>query len=261
MTDLSENVFRTLRAFEVGVIITLYEIDLTKKGGGVFYFTNNVFEERVPIRFRGHDYVQLPISMESVEVDSQSGPAQPRLSIATAGGPTNALIEQYNDLKGARVWRYRTFAEFLGYRPNGAGGIEVNPTHDPAAVIGVELYVVDRKNGADNVYAEFDLVSPTDQDGVMLPLRIVRKRWCDAEYRVYEPLSPDADAHGFVNFVHVDGGCPYRGTNYFNIMDEVSDAAHDRCSKRVTGCVARFGKTRDLPFSALPGVRAAAEAG
>ena len=257
---LPDNIFRVVRSFEVGVVVTLYELDFTKQGGGVFYFTNNVFEQRVPIRFKGHDFIQLPIMMDDVEIDSQAGPAQPHLSIATAGGPTNALIQQYKDLKGVRVWRYQTFAEFLGYRPNGAGGIEPNPEYDPAAVLNLELYVVDRKISADDIYAEFDLVSPTDQEGIMLPLRIVRKRWCDAEYRSYAPEAPGADELGFLNIEHVDGGCPYTGTDYFDEFDQPTDAANDHCSKRVSGCICRYGKTHDLPFSAVPGVRATAEA-
>lgn len=244
------------RQFAVGVLVTLYQIDLTALGGTKHYFTNHVFEERVPIKFGGHTYVALPISMDSAEVDSQGAPPQPMLSIATSGGPLAALISNYNDLRNAVVTRFDTFAEFLDTRPTGIGADEPNPNADPAAIMNLDMFVIDRKQSADDVFAEFQLVAPTDQEGVMLPLRIVRKRWCDSQYRVQDATQPD----GFFYFEPVDGGCPWAGNTYFDVNDQPCTQAEDRCSKMVTGCVLRFGKSVALPMTAMPGIRAAQEA-
>ena len=131
-----------------------------------------------------------------------------------------------------------------------------NPNADGAAQIGAELYVVDRKLAADTVFAEFQLTAPTDQEGVMLPLRIVRKRWCDWEYRTYDPQTDS-----FIYTPPVDGGCPYTGTQYFDVNDQPTTKDKDRCSKQVSGCLARFGTTAALPMGACPGIRATQEAG
>jgi lambda family phage minor tail protein L len=251
--------FQVVRRFSVGELITLYIIDLTRQGGSIHYFTNNIFEERVPIKFNGQDYIHMPVMMESIDVDSQGQPAQPRFSIATAGGPTNALIQQYKDLKGAWVWRFKTFAEFLQNKPDGAGGVIPNPGHDPAAVIGEELYIIDRKVAADDTYAEFQLVAPTDFEGIQIPLRIVRKRWCDALYRYYDPSTGN-----FHYYPPAEGGCPWGqvtpdGGKYFNANNQPCAKAQDRCSQQLTGCKARFGTTETLPVGMFPGVKATSE--
>lgn len=445
-----------LRNFAVGVHVTLYELDTTPLGGQVYYFTNQVFEERVPIKFGGKTYTQIACDMSKVDIDAQGAPATPNFSIATLGGPMAALIQQYKDLKRCKVRRYVTFAEYLDLMPapslvegeiygeteftnelvwsqrmdnaawlknnqtvaansttapdgtvtadtltrsanagsytrqvcnvvagqtrtlsvfakaksvggriglrvqgtypdrvdavfdlnagtlvgtvaanytvldativpvvNGwyrltltckvAGtpatlamfgptdasktvggwegasatlsncyvwqgqlvpgtapgpvilteaapytsnhGLVTNPNADGSAKIKEELYVINRKTSADDVFAEFELKSPVDMEGVQLPLRIVRKRWCDAKYRV-----PDGNG-GFIYFPVEDGGCPFKGGAYFDVNGNPTTADKDRCSKEVeTGCVKRFGKNQALPFSALPGVRGVQEA-
>jgi lambda family phage minor tail protein L len=251
----SASMFQVVRNFGVGVLITLYRIDLTKQGGGLYYFTNNIFEERVPISFAGQEYVHMPIAMEGVDVSAEGGSAQPRLTIATAGGPVNALIRQYKDLRGAKVWRTRTFAEFLDKMPNGAGGVMANPSADGAARLPEDLFVIDRKVGANKTMAEFQLISPTDQEGVMIPLRVVKRRFCDLIYRFSNGDGTFTDPPLFV-----DGGCPYRGSAYYDVNDKPVTASLDRCSKTLKGCTLRFGKTAALPFSAYPGVKSQGEA-
>lgn len=261
----NSSVLYRVRQFEVGTIIDLYELDLSRKGGDVYYFTNNVMEERVPIQFDGHVFLPIPINMEDITVDPLSSPASPKLSISTIGGPVAALIEQYNDLRGALVRRYETFAEFLDIRPDGEGGVEPNPDADGSAIMSMELFVIDRKDGADDEMAEFTLVSPTDMDGIELPRQIIRKRWCSNMYRIYQPSTGT-----FVEFEHVDGGCPYRGTAYFDQHDQPTTIDKDKCSKRLSGCLRRYGYQNGegrwvsnvaLPAAMAPGVRASAEAG
>lgn len=248
--------FEVLRRFAVGELITLFQVDLTGLGGSVFYFTNNVFEERVEIKFGGNTYTHLACDMEGIEISADAGPPQPKFRIVTAGGPVAALLQNYGDLRGAKVWRLRTFAEFLDERPDGAGGVEANPSADGTAIFQRELYVVDRKTAANPTHAELQLVAPTDQEGIELPLRIVRKRWCDRVYRIW-----DADTAAFIYTPPEDGGCPFNAARYFT-EDDVTTAvpAEDRCSKQLTGCVCRFGRAAALPISSFPGVRGAGEA-
>jgi lambda family phage minor tail protein L len=248
--------FRVVRKFSVGELITLYTIDLTPQGGSVFRFTNNVFEERLPIEFGGQLYTYMPVAMEGIDVSSDSGPAQPRLMLATAGGPVNALLSNYNDLRGATVTRIRTFAEFLDKRPNGTGGLEVNPGADSAAQLPPDIFVVDRKVAANKTMAELQLVAPTDQEGIQLPLRTVKKRYCDKVYRI---------PNGSGGFLYAGRhnpcpwGSPVPSSGFYDTNDQPTTAANDRCSKTLRGCALRFGADSGLPFGGFPGVRAKGE--
>lgn len=439
-------VYETIRKFDVGELIELYKIDLTKQGGVIYYMTNNVMEERIAIRFGGLEYSYMPLMMDDIEIDAQGSPPQPRLSLATAGGPVTAIIEANNQLRGAEVTQFFTFAEFLDQKPgtvfvggypgnptlsviNGGstlntvngdfrtitdnsattwlfatptntltiqpntsyvigfrvkkdaipkttryplfrigggifsanvefqidtstgelsigsapagltfgvvddndcwlvygiattvtfaanyqwntleiypavgfgaamnsgtwtaantGSIDLkdftiyagstpptarvsqpgavdNPLKDGTAIVQSELFIIDRLEGSDNREAQFLCVAPTDIEGAMLPRRIVRKRWCDAMYRVYK-----SSLGNFVNFDTADGGCPYRGNRYFDRYNNPTTIENDRCSKTMQGCLRRYGYQNAegkyvsnvaMPTQMFPGVRATQEA-
>lgn len=260
-------IFEVTRRFNVGELVTLYEIDLTALGGAVYRFTNNVFVERLPVSFAGSEYTYMPVAMEGIDVSGDTGPPQPRLSIATAGGPVNALVRQFKDLRGAKVTRIRTFAEFLDQRPNGSGGVEVNPGADAMAYLPKDVFIIDRKVSANKTMAEFQLVAPTDQEGVRIPLRVVTKRYCDLVYRRWGGAAFD--------YTGRHNPCPWGsdvadGGRYYDRNDQPCTAAEDRCSKSIRGCALRFkdGMPTEapprphhaLPFSGFPGVKGPGEA-
>jgi lambda family phage minor tail protein L len=256
----SASIFAVVRNFAVGELVTLFQIDLSNLGGSTYYFTNNVFEELRAISFGGQEYTPLPIMMEDIATSADGGPAQPRMMIATSGGPVNALISQYRDLRGARVTRLRTFAEFLDTRPDDAGGIEVNPGADGDAILSTDLFLVDRKVAANKTMAEFQLVAPTDQDGVQLPLRVCKKRFCDKQYRIN-------NGDGTFTYTGRNNPCPWGqapvedGGEFFDINDQPTNAINDICSKTLTGCALRFGDVSALPFGGFPGLKTNGEAG
>lgn len=135
----------------------------------------------------------------------------------------------------------------------------LNPNADSAARIKEELFIVNRKNSADKTFAEFQLRSPADLEGAKLPARICRKRWCMAKYRVQN------DDGSFYYFPPEDGGCPWGNTtpdggNYYDVNNQPTTKENDRCSKQMSGCLARFGNNAPLPFDALPGIRGPNEA-
>jgi lambda family phage minor tail protein L len=255
----STAIFEVVRRFAVGEMVTLYEVDLTSIGGAVYHFTNNIFEESIPIIFNGVTYAYMPVALESIEVDSNGGPPQPRFLVATSGGPVNSLIRQYKDLRGAKVTRRRTFAEFLDEMPDGAGGTTVNPGADANAILPIDFFVVDRKVAANKTMAEFQLVAPTDKEGIKIPLGVVTKRYCSKVYRF--------NTGGVFTYTGRYDPCPWGDTvpdggHYFDINDApTGTASADRCSKTIRGCTVRFGKTVALPFGAFPGVKAPNEAG
>ena len=255
---ISSSIFTVVRRFAVGELITLYQLDLTALGETIHYFTNNIMEERIPIAFGGNTYTHLPVAISGIDVSADSGPPQPHLTIATAGGPVTSLIQNYKDLRGAKFYRIRTFAEFLDRKPDGSGGSIVNPGADANATLPTDYFVIDRKITANKTMAEFSLVAPTDQDGVQLPLRTVVKRYCSRIYRYNNA--------GTFTYTGRADPCPWGsgisdGGKYYDINDAVTTAANDACSKTLNGCIVRFGKTVALPYGGFPGVKAPGEAG
>jgi lambda family phage minor tail protein L len=248
----SVKMFSVTRRFAVGELITLFQIDLTTLGGKVYYFTNNIFEEGVAITFGGKTYDYMPVALDDIDTGTDSGPAQPHMTIATAGGPVSALIYQYKDLRGAKITRLRTFAEFLDTMPDGNGNVVVNPGADSSALLPIDIFMVDRKVAANKTMAEFQLVAPTDQEGVQLPLRVIKKRYCDKVYRF--------NSSGHFIYDNTSNPCPYKGTAYFDLNDQSTTAGSDACSKTLGGCTKRFGAGA-LPFGGFPGVKSPGEAG
>ena len=79
----------------------------------------------------------------------------------------------------------------------------------------------------------FELSATFDVAGVKLPRRQIVQNICPWTYK--------------------GEGCGYSGTDYYDINDqEVTDAADDVCSHRLTGCRARFGENGQLPYGGFP---------
>jgi len=80
---------------------------------------------------------------------------------------------------------------------------------------------------------EFELSSPLDLVGVMLPRRVIIQNVCPWVYRGAE--------------------CGYAGSTYFDTNDNpVGSLGQDVCGKRLASCKARFGTNGVLPFGGFP---------
>ena len=204
--------------------VELFSIDATQFGAPqVYYFTNSVFEDGTAVKFGGKTYTHLAVAMDSLSVSADGKPPQPVFRIATAGGPVASLLQQYNDFKGAKVTRIKTFKLFLDKMWDGSAVVD-NPNADPQSILSTETYVIDRKNAANKTGAELQLVAPTDQEGTQLPGRVVKKRYCDAIYR-FNNGDGTFEYNGREGFP-----CPWVGDNpdgspFFNENDEATAVA------------------------------------
>ena len=79
-----------------------------------------------------------------------------------------------------------------------------------------------------------------------LPGRTVLRDLCAWRYRTWDGSAWDYSA----------AECPYTGTAYFDGSDTaVNEAEDDVCSRRLSGCRARFGSgSVSLPFGGFAGV-------
>ena len=210
--------------------VELFVLDLTPIGGAVFRFAPQVNELNAAIVWQGNTYEPFPIQAVGFEARSSGPFPRPHLSASNVLGTLGPLIRTHDNLRGARVTRKRTMARFLDAVTFAAG----NPTADPLAEFGEELWLIDRCVARNKLSVEWELCNPLDFVGVMLPARVVRSNYCQWAYR--------------------SSDCSYADPPVAKLDDSpTSLAGEDRCSKRLSGCKKRFG-TAPLPFGGFPGV-------
>ncbi|MFN7050029.1 phage minor tail protein L, partial [Proteus mirabilis] len=101
-----------------------------------------------------------------------------------------------------------------------------------------QVYYIDRKtNEVAGESVEFELSSPFDLQGVMIPVRQIHNLcyWCmKGDYRS-------------------GNGCSYSGSKYFDERgNPVDDPALDSCGGLISDCKKRFGENEPLDFGGFP---------
>ena len=153
--------------------------------------------------------------------------------MANTNNMAMAILIANNDLMGATVERVQTYTCFLD---NGEYA-------DPSAVTMPDIYRVNRKSHADKNFVELELAATIDQQGKKLPFRQVLQQVCTRSYRVWNGSE------------FVQQSCPYTGNSYWDAFDNPqTEPALDQCSRKLSGCVLRFGQATPLPTWAFPGV-------
>ncbi|MBX3589088.1 MAG: phage minor tail protein L [Ramlibacter sp.] len=227
MTNIAGDVSR----LEISAPVELYELDAAVVGGGVHRFANMTNELGTAVVWQGQSYSPFPIEVTGFENSSDGPLARPRLSVSNVNGMVGALIRDYQRLEGASFIRRRTLAKYLDAANFALG---VNPTADPTAHWPDELWLIDRVDQRNKSVVVWELCSPLDWAGVMLPRRQILAAACAWRYRGSE--------------------CGYTGGPVAKADDSAtSDPAADSCGRRLTSCKLRFGATAELPFGGFPG--------
>lgn len=205
-------------------IISLYEIDVTDLliDNQFIFDENSVSESETKLRFhntntfvvqkksiiwRGKEYIAAPIRITGFESTLQGALPKPVMGISVSDQSVGAFsvlksyLSKLDDLVGAKVTRYKTFAKFLdqvnfNYHTPPQG---FDP--DITAEFPREVYYIERKSTENKFTLEFELASNLDVEGVRLPRRIVLKDRCPWSYRgagcCYDfPTELSADEHG-----------------------------------------------------------------
>ncbi|TAN50362.1 MAG: phage minor tail protein L [Methylococcaceae bacterium] len=230
----------TIQQLTAGGIVTLYELDLSPidrtLANPIHRFSPHASELETAIVWQGRHYDKVPIEAEGFE-QSSSGPLpRPKLRVSNIvneqiSGAMSALCLAYEDLVGARLTRTRVMAKHLP-TVNFADG--TNPAENPALYFEPELWWVEQKTYEGDDFVEWELASPMDMQGLMLPRRQVLQNICPWEYR-----GPD---------------CGYDGSLSFDALDRsVDDPALDVCGGRFRSCKLRHGNHQTIPFGGHPG--------
>lgn len=232
-----ENVLQSLYP---GEILTLVELDASNSriGGDVYRFHNEnisytqeeIFAATQPggslqpktITFRDEVYGARPFGISGINFTGTGKASKPQLTVSNLDSQVSALIRTYNGLMQAKVIIWVTQAELLQADGTVADG-------DYRKLV----YYVDRPNYVDQSLARFDLTSPYDMDGIMIPPRILQPTCYWAQRGWYKSGK----------------GCAYNGTNYFDKDNNpVSDPSQDFCPGTTKACKLRFGADQPLDF-------------
>lgn len=235
MTPKFENV---LQGLFPGEIMTLVDVDGTKFGADVYRFHNENIQftpeeilaatqpggslQPKTITFQGNEYGARPFGISGIDLNGNGKAGKPQLTLSNLDSRVSALIRSYNGMMQAKVTIWITSREMLG--SNG----DVSPGDFRKYV-----YYVERPNFVDQNLARFDLTSPYDMDGIMIPPRVTQSVCFWAQRGWYRS----------------GRGCGYNGSRMFDKDNNpVTDPSRDVCAGTVTACKLRFGDKNELDF-------------
>lgn len=220
-----------------GSIITLIEVDATKFGGQIYrmhsenvrYTPEELLEAQktgvLPpkeIIFRGNAYGARPFGISGIGFTGNGKAEKPKLTLSNLDSRISAMIRSYNGMMQAKVTIWITAAELM----DEAGNVEDGAYRKL-------VYYVERPSMVNKSIAEFELTSPYDMDGIMIPARITQSVCYWAQR----------------NWYRSGKGCGYNGQRMFDKdNNSVTDPSLDRCAGTPTACKLRFGENNPLDF-------------
>lgn len=216
-----------------GERIALYRFDTRKAGGGEYFFYQGSKNDG-SVFFGGVEYHPVDIEVSGFEVNAGGALPTPTIKVSNTDAMAQQIVNTYGDLLGCVVQRIRTFSQFL----DGASQA------DPAAYLGADTFEIERKVDENKTYIEWQLSASIDQEGKMLPGRVVVRDTCLWRYRRWTGAGWD----------YSKVQCPYVSNVYFDRSgNQVASPHEDQCGRRLSDCEQRFGKQNPLPFGGFPG--------
>ena len=226
-----------LQSLYPGEIITLVEIDGTRFGANIYRLHNENIaytpEELLQARqtgtlpekniiFRGDVYGARPFGISGINFTSNGKAEKPQLTLSNVDSQVSALIRAYNGMMQAKVTIWITPSDLIDKSGNVADG-------DYRKMV----YYIERPNFCNQSTARFDLTTPYDMDGIMIPPRTAQSVCYWAQRGWYRSGK----------------GCGYNGSRMFDKDNNpVSDPSQDYCAGTATACKLRFGADRELDF-------------
>lgn len=230
-----------LQSLFPGEIITLIEIDGTKFGAQVYrmhsenisYTPEELMQAQqtgvLPpkdIKFRGEIYGARPFGITGIGFTSNGKAEKPQLSISNLDSRVSAMVRSYNGMMQAKVTIWVTAAELIDENGNVEDGAYRKL-----------VYYIERPNFVNQNVVRFDLTSPYDMDGIMIPPRITQSVCYWAQRGWYRSGK----------------GCSYNGSRMFDKDNNpVTDPSQDYCAGVVSSCKLRFGNDQELDFGGCP---------
>lgn len=188
------------------------------------------------IFFGGIPFTAIDIVFEGLETTGVGALPQPTMKLANSDGVIQAIVNTYGDLNGCILKRTRTYAKFLDGQPNA----------DPSAFFGPDVFAVEQKTSETPTEFVWSLSAAIDQQGKMLPGRVIIRDTCLWRYRIWNATTG--------NYDYSKAQCPYTGAQAYDINDEPTTPDKDQPSRGISCCKLRFGAKNPLPFGGFYGV-------
>ena len=157
---------------------------------GWLYFTT--YETAVYMRdkespYTNRQYVSLPIDFSGWEQKSDGAYARPTIAFANVLTTFSDALGSFenDDLIGLKIVRRKTLATHLDNSAGTAHGAPAAPTEYPT-----QSYIIDRVAGFNATTVSFELASPFDVAGVMLPARAIMPNTCCWAYQGFAVDTP-----------------------------------------------------------------------
>lgn len=169
--------------------------------GGWLYFTT--YESSVYFRdkespYTNRLYIPLPIQFSGFEQKSEGAYARPKVSFANVLTTFSDALDGItnDDLVGMQLVRRKTLATHLDNAGGTAHGAPAAPVEYPT-----QSFILDRVEGTNNLEVSFELASPFDLAGVLIPARTISPNTCPWAYQGAAADSP---------FTTKVGGCTWQ---------------------------------------------------
>lgn len=234
---VTEKFGNCLQSLYPGEIVTLVEIDGSKFGARKYCFhAENISytpEELMiahetgelppkDIIFQGETFGARPFGVSGINFTSNGKADKPQLTISNLDSRVSALVREYNGMMQAKVTFWIAPADLLG-----DDGIIQDGAYRKM------IYYIERPNYVNQTAVRFDLTSPYDMDGIMIPSRITQSV-CYWAMR---------------GWYRTGKGCGYNGSAMFDKDNKpVTDPSLDFCAGTVNACKLRFGADQELDF-------------
>lgn len=232
-------------------LVTLYELDATKLGAGIFRWHGHVSSNswriiddtvvddgsniKRDIIWQGQNYSPMPIQTDGLEVRGDGKASTPSLALANnvngVQGAISALCLQYDDFAGARLTVINTMAKYL----DAANFTNGNP--QAANEYRKQIWYIEQKTSENRSVVSFELSNPVDFEGARIPSREITN-YC----------------HWAVHGRYRGQECQYMGAARFTDKGvPTTDPAKDKCGGRLSDCRIRNNEGRfgGYPSSAL----------
>jgi lambda family phage minor tail protein L len=143
--------------------IELFELDMSRIGGGVYRFTNCVNSAGY-VTFGGESYTLLPIEFSGLTRKSDGSQPRCELKVSNINKILLGEIVALGDIVGARLTRIQTFACYL----------DSGETPDPTQCI-KDVFYISQKTAQSPTYINFELCSALELTKLMIPGRVATK--------------------------------------------------------------------------------------
>lgn len=227
INQMSHAWFNATEQLNQDTLVELWTLDLRHLDGQIYRFANHTNEKGSNVIWQGNEFVIYPIRGEGFEVSTQGTSNRPTLTISNVLGLITGAVEQFDQLKKAKVYRHLVYGQFLDEE----NFINGNPNADPLQEIKTG-YIVERMVSLTSEQGVFELAIPSESDGATIPNRIMTSQNCCWQYR--------------------GEGCGYTGHAVADEYDiPTNDITKDKCGKRLRSCQARFGAYAVLPMGSF----------